>query len=331
MTIIDEQPAQKGEPDISTPIGETEMGEGVLSNGVPGEATLTICVPAYKDSADALLASLIRLDDADQCTLLIFDDGSQNADLTRILTQQILRFPGPARLITSQDNMGRAHARNRLIALAETDWILFLDADMHPDSPDFLSRYLAAATDSDTPSLIPGGFSLKHAHPTDETRLHAAQSLASECVDASVRARQPGRYVFTSNILVHREILETVQFDDAFKGWGWEDVDWGLRIAEQYPITHIDNPATHLGLDSDDTLMAKYSGSSANFARVLQRHPDALKQTPLYKASRFLSRMPGRSLLKAIAGMMAKRRFLPIKVRLYALKLYRASAYAGAV
>ncbi|MEO1641807.1 MAG: glycosyltransferase family A protein [Pseudomonadota bacterium] len=329
--MADTSPASFAAPKAAIPVGQTEAGEDVLSNGVSGEAALSICVPAFKDSADALLASLVRLEGAEQCTLLIFDDGSGDVELTRVLARQILRFPGPTRLITAPKNAGRSHARNRLIALAETDWILFLDADMRPDEEDFLTRYLEAAAGADAPALIPGGFSLKYAHPTDETRLHAAQSLASECVTADVRAKEPGRYVFTSNILVHRDILEAVQFDDAFQGWGWEDVDWGLRVAADYPVKHIDNSATHLGLDSDEALMAKYGGSAANFALALERHPEALKRTPLYKVARTLSHLPGRGLLKALAGWMARRRVLPLKLRLFVLKLYRAAAYAEAL
>lgn len=329
--MADTRPALPVAPKAAIPVGQTEAGEDVLSNGVSGEVALSICIPAYKDSADALLASLVRLDGAAQCTLLIFDDGSGDAELTRVLARQILRFPGPARLITAPGNAGRSHARNRLIDLAETDWILFLDADMRPDDGDFLTRYLEAAGQSEGPTLIPGGFTLKHAHPTQETRLHAAQSLASECVSAAVRERAPGRYVFTSNILVHRDILEAVQFDDAFQGWGWEDVDWGLRIAADYTIKHIDNPATHLGLDSDQALMAKYGGSAGNFALALARHPEALKATPLYKAAHLLSRLPGRGLVKGLAGWVAKRRALPVKLRLFGLKLYRAAAYAEAI
>lgn len=331
MTMADTLPASEAALKTAIPVGLTDHGEDVLSNGVSGEAALSICVPAYRDTADALLASLVRLSGADQCTLLIFDDGSGDADITRDLARQILRFPGPARLITAPQNAGRSHARNRLLALAETDWILFLDADMRPDEEDFLTHYLQAAESAPEPSLVPGGFSLKHVHPTQETQLHAAQSLASECVAAGTRAKEPGRYVFTSNILVHRAILEAVQFDDGFTGWGWEDVDWGLRIADQFPIQHIDNPATHLGLDTDAALMMKYAGSGPNFVRALERHPEALKATPLYKAASKLSRIPGRSALKALSGFVARRRWLPIKLRLFGLKLYRAAAYAEAL
>ena len=309
--------------------GTTRAGEEVISNGRQGEAKISICVPTWKDNADALFASLIRLRGADRCTLLIYDDGSYDADLTRQLTRQIRRYPGPARLVSARTNHGRSHARNRLMALAETEWILYLDADMQPDDEDFLNRYLDAIDAAKGPALVSGGFSLRHVAPTEETRLHAAQSAASECMPASVRAEAPGWYVFSSNLLVHRAVLDQVAFDDEFKGWGWEDVDWGLRVADTFEVYHIDNPATHLGLDTDQALIAKYAGSGANFARLIERHPDQMAASRLYRLARRLRTLPGRALIERGACQIAQIKRAPMRVRVFALKLFRAAVYGG--
>jgi glycosyltransferase involved in cell wall biosynthesis len=309
-------------------IGHTHAGETVLSNGITGEAKLTICVPCWKDSADAMIAMLVRMEDARSATLILYDDGSADDAVSRSLAHHIVRFPGPARLITSHKNMGRAHARNRLMALAETDWILFLDADMRPDDGRFIGRYLEAIKKTVGPALIAGGFSLTHVRPTAETALHAAQSSASEIVKADRRAREPGRYVFTSNILVHKQVMAAVGFDDGFTGWGWEDVDWGLNVAARFPVIHIDNPATHLGLDRTDAILNKFGGSGHNFARLAARHPSAVRAMPLYRMARRLRHLPARPLWRALARTGAKQHWLPMKLRLVGLKTYRALAYA---
>ena len=309
------------------PVGTTEQGEDLFTNSKSGEARITICIPTWKDSADALLCSLARLPGADRCTLLVFDDGSLDSDLTSQLIRHTMRFPGPARLISAPKNVGRSHARNRLKDLAESDWVLFLDADMQPDDEAFLLTYLGAIDTHFEPSLIAGGFSLKNIRPTDETRLHAAQSMTSECISADLRNQAPGRYVFTSNILVHREILDAIRFDPGFVGWGWEDVDWGLRVAETYPVIHIENTATHLGLDPDPKLIEKYAGSAHNFARLVDRHPEIMSSTPLYRMAKTLQPLPGRSLIQSSALKLAKMKAAPIKARLFGLKLYRASVY----
>ncbi|MEQ8556996.1 MAG: glycosyltransferase family A protein [Henriciella sp.] len=309
-------------------VGRTHAGEAVLSNGISGEAALTVCVPCYHDSARPLIATLTRMPDAARTTLLLFDDGSADDKMTRELARQVMAWPGPARLLTAKQNRGRSHARNRLVAMAETDWILFIDADMRPDNDTFLSRYLEAIRKSEAPALVAGGFTLWQVQPTQQTALHAAQSAASECLTAEARSRAPGRFVFTSNILVHKDVLKAVPFDDGFSGWGWEDVDWGLRVSERFDIKHIDNTTTHLGLDTTNDLLKKFGSSGANFARLVERHPEAAKSMRLFRMAQRVKRLPLGGFWKATSKLMARTTWMPMKARLMALKFYRAFCYS---
>ena len=292
-----------------------------------GPAGLSVLVPTYRDAPARMITALAGLPGAADTHMILFDDGSGRELEAECAALE--SWPGPVSLIVSDDNLGRAGARNRLLAHAETDWVLLLDADMLPDGADFLQRYLGAIEAADGPMLIAGGFSLEQAEIGRETRLHAAQSERSECLAAAVRAEQPGRYVFTSNILVHREVLEAVGFDEAFTGWGWEDVDWGLRVAARFPVRHIDNTATHLGLDTDAALMRKYGGSGENFARLAERHAEAVDEMSLMRAVRLMQRIgPIRPLVRSIAGAAARARILPTGLRLMGLKTWRAAIYA---
>lgn len=308
-------------------IGRTAAGEAVLSNQVAGMATLTVCVPCYHDHASPLISHLSNLPETGRVALLLFDDGSDDDALTRQLARHIMNHPGPARLVTAPKNGGRSQARNRLVDLAETDWVLLIDADMRPDTDIFFQRYIKAIENADGPSLIAGGFTLRQVTPTRQTRLHAAQSARSECLSAEARSEDPGRYVFTSNILVHKQILADITFDDGFTGWGWEDVDWGLRVAARFPVRHIENTATHLGLDDTDALLGKFGRSGANFARLAQRHPEAVRHMRLWKMAHVLQRLPFRKALTRLSRTVARTGWIPVSLRLLALKLYRAFCY----
>src|SRR5690606_23100227 len=101
------------------------------------------------------------------------------------------------------------------------------------------------------------------APPDAAHALHRALAVGGDCLPAAERRHAPEKYVFTSNLLVRRDVFETERFDEGFSGWGWEDVEWGMRVARRWPIVHIDNPATHLGLDDAETLAAKYEQSTA--------------------------------------------------------------------
>ncbi len=286
---------------------------------------LAICIPTYRDDASRLIRALSMMPEAEDCALLLFDDGSSDADLVARHEAALAEYPGPKIHHVGAENRGRSFSRNWLVTNAPSDWILFIDADMLPDSRAFLQRYLKTIKHADGRSLIAGGFSLLQVSPCTHTRLHWYQSRVSECVAAEIRKSDPGRYVFSSNILVHRDVLSAVSFDEGYSGWGWEDVDWGLRVAKVFPIIHIDNSATHLGLETDVCLLNKYGASGPNFARLVNRHPDAAARMPLLKAARHARRIP---LLAPVARVVAASRFLPDSVRGLALKLYRAAAYA---
>jgi len=304
-----------------------QIAETITETGRQFEPALCIAVPTYKHNPSALVKALAACDRAEDAQLVIYDDGSGDADLTSRLADLLELWPGKAKLITAAKNAGRAYARNRMAEHSETDWVLLLDADMLPDSSDFLTAYLDIIQSTAKAAIVAGGFSLDQVTPNPSQELHAAQSHASECLSAAERAEHPGRYVFTSNILVHRKILETVAFDNGFAGWGWEDTDWGLRVAKAYPVLHIENTATHTGLDDTESLLEKYGTSGANFARMVNRNPEDAQSMTLTKAARKLAKLPGRSLIRRVSKAIASST-LPAPLRLKALKMYRAAAYA---
>jgi hypothetical protein len=146
-----------------------------------------------------------------------------------------------------------------------------------------------------------------------------------------VRRRTPEKFVFTSNLLVRRDVFEAESFDEGFRGWGWEDVEWGIRVSNQHPIGHIDNTATHLGLDRPEVIALKYEQSAANFARISRAHPKVVRTYPSHKAARLLKSLPLRRLwrpgLKAVALSAAA----PLGLRAFCLRLYRAALCADAI
>ena len=309
---------------------ETLFRNKVYETAAP--PAVSILVPTFEDDAAALISGLSEQTGLESVELIICDDGSTDSALTERLQAAIAAFPASATLITCHINQGRSAARNRLLTEARGDWILLVDADMHPDHSSFIRTYRDAidALDPGQAAAICGGFSLKSASMTAATKLHAAQSTSSECLTAHERNQAPGLYIFTSNILVHRVIFETIPFDDSFTGWGWEDVDWGIRIAAAFPVIHIDNTATHLGLDNDDALLSKYKRGADNFLKLMSKHPSATKGMAIARHVTRLRRWPGLTTFAGIARLVALRRWLPMSARLLALKAYRVFTYSRA-
>ena len=262
--------------------------------------------------------------------IIVLDDGTGDAALTARLTAQIKAMALPARLITLPANEGRSIGRNRLASAARGGSLLFLDSDMRPDHRRFL-RDWADLVSREDPAVAFGGFSLLQA-PTDARfALSSAELSRSECVPYTERARQPEKYVYTSNLLVRRDVFEAEAFDPGFTGWGWEDVEWAMRVSRRFRVVHLDNAATHMGLDTVASLAGKYEQSAPNFARMAQRHPEIIAAYPSYRAARLLKRLPALPWLRDRMRRAAETGWLPVAARAFSLRLYRAALYADAV
>lgn len=293
---------------------------------------LSVLIPFLRDDP----AELLRLLDEEAASvdgaveIVLLDDGTADPHLTDRLKALIKGLRLPARLITLTVNEGRSRGRNRLASAARGGSYLFLDSDMRPDHRRFLRDWADLVARED-PAVAFGGFSLLQA-PTDARFLvHRAMAARSECVPFTERARQPEKYVYTSNLLVRRDVFAAEAFDPGFSGWGWEDVEWAMRVSRRFRVVHLDNPATHMGLDDVPSLARKYEQSAGNFARVVGRHPDIVSAYPSYKAARLLKRLPGLPAWRRRLRTLAEAAWLPVKARAFSLRLYRAALYAEAV
>jgi glycosyltransferase involved in cell wall biosynthesis len=289
---------------------------------------LSVLIPFLRDDPTRLLAALDGADAAVE--IVVLDDGSNDPAMAAKVADAIGSMKLAARFVQLSANGGRAEGRNRLAAIARGRHLLFLDADMLPDAPDFLLRW-RYLIDLEDPAVAFGGFSLDQAPRTRANAVHRAMARRSECMPVETRRLTPEKYVFTSNLLIRRDVFDAAPFDAGFVGWGWEDVEWGMRVSRRHPIHHINNPATHLGLTPAATIAAKFEQSAANFARVVAAHRDILRSYPSYRLARALKRAPLRALwrpwLKAAALIDAG----PAGPRAFALRLYRAALYAEAV
>ena len=293
---------------------------------------LSVLTPFFRDDPGSLLAAFAReagaLDGAVE--LVVLDDRGGDARLSAAVRDAVEAHPLPALLLRPAQNEGRARGRNRLAAGARGRHLLFVDSDMLPDRPDFLRSWLALA-DAEDPAAAFGGFSLEQTRPSRPHRLHHAVQAAGETPRAAERSQAPGKWVCTSNLLVRRDVLDAEPFDEAFQGWGWEDTEWGARVHARFGVRHVENAASHLGLDTAPALLAKYEQSPANFARLHSRHPQLVESFATWRYARLLRRWPARRPLRGALKALALNEHAPLAARTAALRLYRAALYAEVV
>lgn len=296
---------------------------------------LSVLVPYYLFDCGRLLTTLLQQASklSDPIEILLADDGGKDTALNTRLAQLIEHADTPIQWQIFTGNLGRAAIRNCLLQHARAAHVLFLDCDMLPDHDDFLARYLQAITEAPETLAFVGGRSYQQLQEiTPEQRLYHYFSRRTECLPASQRQQHAAWYLFTNNLVVKRSALIEQPFDDTFTGWGFEDTDWGLRVADMGRIQHLDNPATHLGLMSDQALLDKYRESLDNYQHMLKKHPAATRAFPVSRLATRLSAWPGIAHgLNRSCAYLVTLRSLPLRLRFAALQLFRASLYAQAL
>jgi hypothetical protein len=299
----------------------------VIVRDAASPPTLSVLTPFRGHDPSLLLLAMANAPAGVEFVLL--DDASGSATLLAKVIAAAETTNVPARIVVWGENQGRAAARNRLISEARGDYVLFLDADMLPDVTQFLAIWLGVIATQE-PVIAFGGLSLAHATRTPDTALHYAMFGGSDCHRARTRARRPAQSTASANLLVQRAFLAAHPFDTGYAGWGFEDVDWALTVSRHTEILHVENPATHVGLDDVATLMRKSAEAGPNFARLARKHPKHVERFAAHRIASAMRVTPARTAQRRIYSWLARDplRAAPMRVRTTALKLLRASYYA---
>ncbi len=300
-------------------------------NTAPQAVPLLSIVVPYKDYPVADLAQEL-IGQAEQQSLpveLVFaDDGSSEHKHAADLRQHFERAAIACTLLVSSRNVGRAAIRNRLAQEARGPYLLFLDADMLPDSDDFLRRYLEHALQGKLDIVCGGRSYLRLTSCREDRRLYRYFSQVTECVGAGVRNRHPLWYLLTNNLMVRRSLLLEHPYNERYHGWGFEDADWALRLRHAHAL-HIDNTASHMDLPSEQEMLEKFDDSRANFARIRRDVPE-FRRLAVHRAASLLVWQPVPSRwLRWMTRRLVLARWLPMRVRFLSVQGYRAATYTA--
>ena len=330
--------------------------DNVAARALPAgrPVSLSVVVPFFNTSPRTLLAHLARCRVPAEATVevLFADDGSADPKHWGELSAAAEAVGLPCSVLVLASNRGRSRVRNLLAATARGDYVLFVDCDMRLPSTEFLAAYLTVAA-SGTADVAYGGFRMApHVVPPDDLMpavepdrvtvgeeapaprrrdgLHAYFGRRANCLATDTRRSDPERHTFTNNLLVRRSVALAHPFDEGFRGWGWEDVEWALTVAEHRPIVQVDNPVVDPANDRAEQIVRKFEESIGNFRRLAERHPEQVRAFTIYRASRVAAAFPRAAgavapLLRAV--VCDRVGVVPLWARYAALKLYRACLY----
>ena len=152
-------------------------------------------------------------------------------------------------LISLNRNIGRSKIRNLLVEKSNYNWLLFLDADVLPQSKFFIKTYLNLIKKSNVKVLC-GGLIYQNIRPKKEQRLRWVYGRKREQIFVEKRTEKPYQYVSGANVLIHKSLFETIKFNDSIVNYGYEDVLFveDLKL-KGITILHVQNPVLHLGIE----------------------------------------------------------------------------------
>ncbi len=221
---------------------------------------LSILIPVFNDRCGRLARQLdeqaAKIEGL-KYEIVIGDDGSTDGnvvDENRRAAAEGLN----CRIISNQDNRGRAAIRNALADAAKYQWLLFVDGGhMQLCDDGFLRNYLACDGDW---LVVYGGYRLSG--PANELKTSNLrfkyESRTRQNMSAEMRNAAPAMDFQTNNFLINKDIFRRVRFDERFVRYGYEDVFMGKSLSERgIEIHHIDNPVERCGYEDNATFLQK--------------------------------------------------------------------------
>lgn len=240
---------------------------------------ISICIPIYnRDMCDTVRCLAEQAAHTGvECEIVCIDDYSDQSfrDANKPLRDM-------CRYIELEQNIGRARIRNLFLRYARYDYLLFLDCDSLPPEG-FLSRY--AEVIRQKPRVVCGG--RVYAAGSDDREHHLRYAYGTRCEShtAAERSQHPYKSFMTNNFIVHREVLETIPFDERIARYGHEDTLFGYCLMQRHvPIVHIENPVINGDVETNSEFLRKTREGVRSLADIYEWKKDDrefLKQVSL--------------------------------------------------
>jgi glycosyltransferase involved in cell wall biosynthesis len=223
---------------------------------------LSILIPVYNHNIIQLVFALHAQAKAAgiDFELIAMEDGSQCFVYENA---KIAELDGAKHIVLTQ-NIGRSAIRNRLADSAKYDYLIFIDCDAAILRDDYIERYLIKC---EKDVIISGGTAYDAAENNPAYSLRLKYGRERECFDKVIKTAK--FYFTTFNFLIYKPLFQKIRFDETLKGYGCEDLIFGLQIKQLgYKLQIFDNQLIHTGLDENRVYLQKTENSIGNLFRV---------------------------------------------------------------
>lgn len=285
---------------------------------------ISILIPTYNYNVFPLVEKLYNeISKGDiSCEILVCDDASPQPSLEN---ENIGKFLNVS-YIVSENNLGRTGVRQLLAEKARYDNLLFLDADVMPKSDNFMSPYLKEIAND----VVFGGITYQEQPPSKDMMLRWKYGRERETVSVAERIKQPYLSINSGCFMIKRKLFLRVSEKLQFKKYGLDNYFKELLRKENATVHHIDNPADHLGLESNEKFLQKALEAIDTTVYLEKEIRLADNVRPIQKSYLKLKRLGMTGLFSSFISVFKKRmerNFVSANPNLYWFDLYRLRYY----
>jgi glycosyltransferase involved in cell wall biosynthesis len=241
---------------------------------------ISVLIASYNINVVNLIEELhLQLNKANVIFEIICLDDASNSE-KNIENKKVNQLPFCSFEILKK-NIGRSAIRNLLATRANYDWLLFLDADVLPTSPKFISNYLKEIKNNNYFVFLGG---IKYRDLVDKNLLRWRFGKKSEEVSVSIRNEDSYKYFFTANFLIEKDFFNGIKFNEEIVDYGYEDLLFSKQIEKKkVKIKHIENEVFHLGIDENKEFIKKTKKAIKNLNFLIAKKLIEKQDTKLSK------------------------------------------------
>lgn len=231
--------------------------------------------------------------------IIAVDDCSPNTEIKNTNSKIHLDH---FRWIELTENVGNAEARNILARTAKNDWLLFMDADMMPAADDFIQHYLHEIQMNDF-DIMSGGI-LYELEVSSDYKLKWLHGTKTE---QQIENKNPYLEIRGNNFLVRKEIFLQNPLGGLPENYGYVDTHFGLKLKQaKARVKIIDNPAIHLGLETNQRFVEKFKTALRNAYWMMNNQPEMADNLKIIKVYKKINRLKLRKPIAVFYRMFEK-------------------------
>ncbi len=286
---------------------------------------ISILIPTYNYNVVPLVKALdgqIHLSHVDY-EIRVYDDGSSNPPAENETLQTFKN----TFYVKLDKNIGRTSIRNLMAQEAKYDWLLFLDADVLPETIEFLEHYVNAIKNNDC-DVISGGIIYDEVKPDQKKILRWHYGKEREAKSVELRKKEP-YFIFSSNLVIKKQIF--LEANTVLENYYGLDNAFSNQLKKmKAKMLHIDNPVIHFGLEENDEFIKKALKAVETTVILEDKGIMDPNMRPLQKSYRKLKRLYLQNIFSLIISGFKKKmehNFRSEKPNLFWFDLYRLDYY----